>query len=130
MLRRLLAGAIFLSGIVLLISSCKDLGNAPPVITPIPVPAGGLNANPPSVTLASGQLRQVQISGGILPYQVVTAPDPTYASAVFVDPNVEPATLNITGVSNASVSGSTYVKVKSSSSSQEDTVRIPITKTP
>ena len=130
MMRRLLIGAVILAGTVLLIISCKDMGSTVQTVLPPPTPAGGLSANPSSVTVGSGLIVSVQISGGTAPYQVVTAPDPTYASAAFVDPGVDPAMLHITGVTNASVAGSTYVKVKGSSSSQEDTVRIQITKVP
>jgi hypothetical protein len=87
-------------------------------------------ATPNAVTVGRAATVDVQINGGTLPYQIVTPPNPAYASAVFQNTNANPATLHITGVSVASVSGSTFVKVKGSASSQADTVRIQITKIP
>ena len=87
-------------------------------------------ATPNAVTVGRSTTVDVLINGGTLPYQIVNPPNPAYASASFENVNVNPATLHITGVSVASVSGSTFVKVKGSASSQVDTVRIQITKTP
>jgi hypothetical protein len=95
-------------------------------VSAVPIPV----ANPVVVQVSSGQTVPVQISGGTPPYQIVTPPNATYASAGFVNPNANPTTLNITGVTNASVAGSTYVKIKGSASSSIDTLRIPITKVP
>ncbi|MEK9138821.1 MAG: hypothetical protein AAB393_17005, partial [Bacteroidota bacterium] len=95
-------------------------------VSAVPIPV----ANPAAVQVGSGQTVPVQISGGTPPYQIVIPSDPTYVSAAFVNPGVNPATLNITGVSNASAAGSTFVKIKGSASSSIDTLRIPIPKVP
>lgn len=98
------------------------------MITVSPAPA--LTAVPVSVAVGSAQAANVVISGGTPPYVIVEPPADTLATAAFVDGGVTPATLVITGVSNASVSGSTSVKVKDSRPSPQAEVRIPITKNP
>lgn len=99
-------------------------------ITIIVSPAPALTAVPVSVAVGSGQGANVVISGGTPPYVIADQPDGTLATAAFLDAGVTPATLVITGVSNASASGSTSVKVKDSRPSPEAEVRIPITKNP
>jgi hypothetical protein len=95
------------------------------------LPLGSLVANPSSVIVgSSGSPENVEISGGILPYMIDRQPDAALATAQFVNPNVEPAILAITGVTNASVTGSTSVKIKDSSPSPEKEVTIPISKIP
>lgn len=89
-----------------------------------------LTANPPQVTVGQGQGANVLIGNGTPPYVIAESPNAAYASAAFVDANANPATLVITGVSIASVSGSTRVKVKDSSPSPEREVIVDITKIP
>ena len=103
--------------------SCSDAGE-PPTQTGPPA-GGGLTAAPASVTVAQGQARVVVISGGIQPYVIAEAPDGSLATAAITSD-----TLTITGVTVASVSGSTSVKVKDSSTPPEKEVRVPITKVP
>ncbi|MFN0156487.1 MAG: hypothetical protein ACKVRP_00280 [Bacteroidota bacterium] len=93
-------------------------------------PAPALVANPTSVTVGPSQAVSVTISNGTPPYVIDTAPNGSLATASFVNPNINPATLTITGVSTASAAGSTSVKVKDSSPSPEREVTIPITKNP
>ena len=93
------------------------------------VPTPPLSASPSSVTVGPGQAVNVSISNGSPPYLIATAPDPGLATASFVDGNVNPATLVITGVTIASASGSTSVRVTDKSSPQRQ-VTIPITKNP
>lgn len=89
-----------------------------------------LIATPSAVTVGTGTAQDVQISGGNPPYRVDTAPNPALASAQILNPNVTPAVLRITGVTTASVSGSTSVKVKDGSSPNEREVTVGITKIP
>lgn len=89
-----------------------------------------LTANPPQVTVGQGQAANVMIGNGTPPYVIAVAPNAAYASAQFVDANANPATLVITGVSVASVSGSTLVKVKDSSPFPQREVSVNITKVP
>ena len=88
-----------------------------------------LVATPPSVTVGSGDSVNVTISQGIPPYLIVQSPDPSLASAQFIDPNVASAILQITGVTNASASGPTSIRVQDSKLAPSE-VDIPITKTP
>ncbi len=87
---------------------------------------GVLTASPNPVIVGQGQLVSVTIGAGAPPYVITVLPNPAYiASAVFANSNVTPATLNITGVSTASVSGSTSLKVNDSSNPfREITVQI------
>jgi len=88
-----------------------------------------LVATPPSVTVGSGASVNVTISQGNPPYSIVQIPDASLATAQFVDPNVASAILQITGVTNASASGPTSVRVHDSKLVPSE-VDIPITKTP
>ncbi len=101
--------------------SCADMGDDPPA----PVP-GSLTAVPASVTVGPGEVKRVVISGGTLPYVIVEAPDGSLATAIIAGTD----TLTITGVTVASASGATSVKVKDNTPSPEKEVRIPITKVP
>lgn len=102
--------------------SCSDMGDSPTVAPP----AGGtLTATPASVTVGQAEARVVVISGGTLPYMIADAPDGSLATAALTAD-----TLTITGVTVASVSGSTSVKVRDSSPSPEKEVRVPVTKVP
>lgn len=126
--RLIVAIGCVLCSTVLLIESCKDMGNSS---TQTPPPAGGsLSASQQSVTVSSGGAVNVTISGGTVPYHIDQYPDNSLATAAFQDSSVTPATLVITGVSTASVSGATSVKVKDSSPSPEKAVEINITKVP
>lgn len=88
-----------------------------------------LTANPPQVTVGPGQSVNVSIGNGSPPYIIAALPNPGLATASFVDGNVNPATLVITGVTIASAAGSTSVRVTDSSSPQRE-VTVPITKNP
>ncbi len=104
--------------------------NEQEIVIPIMVSAVPLLvANPSSVTVGSGGSVNVSISQGTPPYVIVQNPDPSLASAQFVDPNVASAILQITGVTNASASGPTSVRVEDSKPVPSG-VNIPITKTP
>jgi hypothetical protein len=95
--------------------------------TTIPITIHGLlTASPNPVFVGQSQLVPVTIGAGTPPYVITVAPDPALiASALFANPNITPATLNITGVSTASVSGSTSLKVHDSSNPfREITVQI------
>ncbi len=89
-----------------------------------------LTATPPQVTVGQSQGANVVIGNGTPPYVIAQAPNAAYASAAFIDANANPATLVITGVSVASVSGSTFVKVRDSSPSPQREVSVNITKIP
>jgi hypothetical protein len=76
------------------------------------------------VTIGSGGVAIVAISGGVRPYTVATPPSPALAAAVLSD-----TTLTITGVTIASAAGSTSVRVVDGSPSPAKGVTVPITKT-
>ena len=121
--KKLLLCAVFAAGTILIISSCKDMGDQ---VTQQPPPAGGLlTAIPPSVTVGQGASANVSIRGGSAPYVIAIPPNSALASASILD-----STLTITGVSVASVAGSTSVKVRDSSPSPQKEVTVPITKVP
>lgn len=109
----------------LAIVGCSDAGDG----STQPPPGGGgggLTAQPSTVTVSNGVTVNVQISGGTTPYVIDDPPNSSLATAMFVNPNVTPAVLNITGVSTAS--GTTSVKVKDSTPSPEREVRVTIIK--
>ncbi len=85
-----------------------------------------LNANPQSVAVIGGQTRNTIIYGGVHPYLITVAPAASFASAQFLDANVDTAILQITGVGVAS--GSTSVTVKDSSPSPQKHVTVSIVK--
>src|SRR5512140_435725 len=118
---RLVAGGMMLvAGLLVMINSCKDMGTG----TPVPAPANQLSAIPPAVTIGSGGVATVAISGGVRPYAIATPPSATLAAAVLSD-----TTLTITGVTIASAAGSTSVRVVDGSPSPAKGVTVPITKT-
>jgi hypothetical protein len=89
-----------------------------------------LVATPSSVTVGSGQQVNITISNGTPPYEIDDSPNPNLASAAFVNANVTPATLTITGANNPSATGSTTVKIKDSRQSPEREIRVHIMKIP
>lgn len=122
--------ACMIVGAVLFMSAagCADRGDTPPVAAP-PAP-GGLTAAPPSVSVGLGQAVSVVISGGTPPYEILVRPDTGLVSTALPDPSTEPDTLVITGVTVASVAGSTSVRVADSSPSPRKEVTVQITKLP
>jgi hypothetical protein len=103
---------------VVAIDCSKD--NSP--TQPPQAPAAQLIAAPPSVTVSVGGSQSVTISGGTPPY-AISSPPGAIATAQLVNPDSTMATLQITGVSVASVS--TAVTVRDNSSSAK-VVGIPI----
>jgi hypothetical protein len=114
-----------LAAVLLVAAGCSDRGSEAPEPQ-----AGLLTAAPPSATVGQGDTVRVAISGGTPPYAIAAAPNASLASAVLADPSLEPATLVITAVTVASVSGSTSVRVTDSSPAPGRAVTVPITRNP
>jgi len=121
--KKLLRVAVLCASIVVVVESCKDMGNEPASV-PNPPLAGGLTAVPPSVTVGSGVVATVSIRGGSAPYSIGTPPNTALVSAILTD-----STLSITGVTVASAAGATSVKVVDSSPTPVKYVTVPVTKT-
>lgn len=109
--------------------SCTDMGHDPNT-------AGGpLRSSTLSVSLTAGGQASVTISGGSPPYEIHQQPDPSLASAQFVNPNVSPATLLITAPATVAIGGTTQVRIRDSrhsdsmteSPQHDDELRIAIT---
>jgi hypothetical protein len=82
-----------------------------------------LNAVPSAVTVGVGVSQTVAVSGGTPPYGIEAAPS-TIATAVLLNPDSATSSVQITGVTVASVS--TAVTIKDNSTSETKTVTIPI----
>lgn len=94
--------------VLLIVSAlnCSDMGHDPNT-------AGGpLMASTLSVVLVAGGQASVTISGGLPPYEIQQQPDPLLASAQFVNPGINPATLLITVPTTVSIGGTTQVRIR------------------
>lgn len=84
-------------------AGCSDMGETPG--------GGALQANVVSVALNAGGQAQVTITGGEPPYVITEAPDPTLASASFVNPTTMPSTLLLTAPAVVNIGGTTRVRI-------------------
>lgn len=109
--------------------SCSDMGHD------LNTAGGPLRASTLSVSLVAGGQASVTISGGLPPYEIHQQPDPSLASAQFVNPGISPATLLLTAPTTVNIGGTTQVRIRDAhhddamieSPQHDDELRIDIT---
>jgi hypothetical protein len=114
-----IAGALLIASTIFVVSSCKK-DEAPTQTQQV---APQLSAVPPSVTVGAGLSQNVLVSGGTPPYAIAAAPS-AIATARLLNPDSLVATIQITGVTVASVA--TAVAIRDNSAPTQKTVTVPV----
>jgi hypothetical protein len=84
--RKYFSAFVFITIVIVVFYSCKDMGTAPPSQT-------GLSANNTNVSLVKGTSAQITLSGGLIPYSVKKYPDTAIATV-----SLATSALTISGV--------------------------------
>jgi len=90
--RKIFFALLFMTIIIAVIYSCKDMGTAPP-------PQTRLSASSTNVTINKGASAQITLSGGTAPYSIKKQPDTTKAIV-----SLASSVLTISGVDTGSTS--------------------------
>lgn len=122
MVRRSLMVSVIVVGLGMLPSACSKNDYSPTSSTP-PPSGQSLSASPSFASVGVGTSQTVSIGGGTPPYAISAAPT-AIAAVQLLNSDSLVATLNITGVSIASVG--TSVTVRDNSASPAKAVTVPI----
>jgi len=122
MTSRRLDGLLFLIVATVLALNCSK--SSSPTQPPPTSQTPQLTATPPSAIVGAGATTSVVVSGGNPPY-AISSPPSSIATAFLLNPDSLIATIQITGVTVASVS--TAVMVRDNTASAPKTVTVPIT---
>lgn len=123
MVRHMVPVACFAIVLCIVAGNCSNNSSPTQPQQQNPPPAPLLTAVPPSASVTAGGEQNISISGGVPPYGILSPPN-SIAAAQLVNPDSLIATLQITGVTVASVS--TAVTVKDNSTPSPKVVTVPI----